>query len=103
MIGSCLGQQPQSTYLERAMSTDQRITVQIVHEDALLAAGLRAILRVDSELTVVDGTASGELEFIGRPPSASVAVVVTDYHTGLLLARRSPAAPAFQATAEPPG
>ncbi len=83
------------------MSTDQRITVQIVHEDALLAAGLRAILSVDSELTVVDGTASSELEFLGRPLSAPVAVVVADYHTGLQLARRSRARAAFQANAEP--
>lgn len=54
------------------------IRVQIRHGDALLAAGLRAILRSDPELIVTDGS-----------DDSSAQVIVADYEQGLAAAGRT--------------
>ncbi|MBT9486767.1 MAG: response regulator transcription factor [Rubrivivax sp.] len=59
------------------MHAPDHIHVQICHGDALLAAGLRAILRNDPRLHVMDG---------GDFPDAQV--IVADYEQGLTAARK---------------
>jgi DNA-binding NarL/FixJ family response regulator len=62
---------------ERHMHAQDPIRVQVCHGDALLAAGLRAILRSDPDLIVMDGNDAG-----------SAQVIVADYDQGLAMARR---------------
>jgi DNA-binding NarL/FixJ family response regulator len=63
------------------MQSSDPIRVQVCHGDALLAAGLRAILRNDPDLIVMDGNDPSDAQ-----------VVVADYEQGLALAR-GPARP----------
>jgi DNA-binding NarL/FixJ family response regulator len=59
------------------MSTPEPIRVQVCHGDALLAAGLRAILRSDPDLCVMDDSAE-----------AGAQVLFADYDQGLAAAGR---------------
>jgi DNA-binding NarL/FixJ family response regulator len=60
------------------MQSSDPIRVQVCHGDALLAAGLRAILRNDPGLVVMDGSDPSDAQ-----------VIVADYDQGLALARGS--------------
>jgi DNA-binding NarL/FixJ family response regulator len=59
------------------MHTPDQIRVQVCHGDALLAAGLRAILRNDPHLFVLEGSDETDAQ-----------VIVADYEQGLAAARR---------------
>lgn len=59
------------------MHAPDQIRVQVRHGDALLAAGLRAILRNDPDLFVMDGS-----------DEADAQVIVADYDQGLAAASR---------------
>lgn len=59
------------------MHAPTQIRVQVCHGDALLAAGLRAILRDDPDLFVMDGSDETDAQ-----------VIVADYDQGLAAARR---------------
>lgn len=59
------------------MHASDPIRVQVCHGDALLAAGLRAVLRNDPELFVMDGSDETDPQ-----------VIVADYDQGLAAARR---------------
>ena len=60
------------------MHAPDPIRVQVCHGDALLAAGLRAILRNDPELLVMDGCEEADAQ-----------VIVADYEQGLAAASRT--------------
>jgi DNA-binding NarL/FixJ family response regulator len=60
------------------MYAHNQIRVQVCHGDALLAAGLRAILRNDPDLFVMDGS-----------DETSAQVIVADYDQGLAAASRA--------------
>jgi DNA-binding NarL/FixJ family response regulator len=59
------------------MHAEGPIRVQVCHGDAMVAAGLRAILRSDPELVVMDGS-----------DESGAQVIVADYDQGLAVARR---------------
>lgn len=62
-----------------------RVTVAVMHEDAVVDAGLRALLRVEPDVMLVD------------PSEGRCDVVVTDYQRALALLARHGASPAERA------
>lgn len=69
------------------MLDPSRIHIQICHGDALLAAGLKTILRADPELDIVEGGLDA-----ARPAAADGGslpqVIIADYDVGLAVASR---------------
>jgi DNA-binding NarL/FixJ family response regulator len=82
------------------MEIDRCICVLIVHQDPLLAAGLRVILSADAEIDVVDASDIGADVVRRCGAGMSVDVIVTDYEFGLQHAKKPRAASVFDSLPE---